>query len=146
MFSFTPRQIADLVLAALLIIAGYLSYHTVSKWKAGYDANKANTATATAVEKSTSAVVADFTNVTDGSRAREAGVDQARQQYIVLREELHNANPTVASFDDAPVPDELRQLARARREARERLGGHAAGGQRSGEAEAAGPGPDGGRP
>jgi hypothetical protein len=68
----------------------------------------------------------------------EVVVTQTRADIARAVKELSNADPTVADLRARPIPDGLRELARARREARDRAAGAAAGG--AGPDRAAGPG------
>lgn len=126
-------------LLVTIVVVGLL--WQVKQWrddaKTGADRIEARDATAAA----TTGIAADLGDATTGQQRVEVHISADTRQLAIDLETLRNANPNVDHWMRGDIPGELRELARKRREARDRLRAAAPG---SGTADqgAATPGPD----
>lgn len=127
----TPAQILALVkvLAVLLLVAalaglGWYYRSAVARAEAAEAALSEATATAQATEATTGALGA----VQADTQRVEVVVTQGRAAAAQAIQELSNADPSIADLRARPIPDSLRDIARARREARDRPAGAPPGG------------------
>jgi hypothetical protein len=117
------RLLAAGIALALLIWLGF----TVAGWRQDAAEAKAALAQANAQAKATSAIAADAGQAQQERQALDITIHQSRAESERAFEELRRANPSIAAYADEPIPDGLRELARARRESRERSRGAEAG-------------------
>lgn len=105
-------------LLAIVLVAGFLQ---VRQWrtdaKTGAERIEARDATAGAA----SGITADLSATTTDQQRVELTITADTRQLAIDLETLRRANPDLDHWLAGPVPDELRQLARERREARDRL-------------------------
>lgn len=127
----TPAQILALlkVLAVLLLVAalaglGWYYRSAVARAEAAEAALSEATATAQATEATTGALGA----VQADTQRVEVVVTQGRAAAAQAIQELSNADPTVADLRARPIDPRMRDIARARREARDRPAGAPTGG------------------
>lgn len=126
--TWAARNAARLIiytLLALLLIAAWLQ---VRQWrddaKTGAERIEARDATAAAA----SGIAGDLTTTTTDQQRVEVRITADTARLAIQLEELRNANPDVDFWMRGDIPGELRELARERREARDRLGAGAPGG------------------
>lgn len=115
----TPKGWVYLIGSVILLIAIWLWGGLVWSW---YQDSKTLESVGRDVQ-ATATMTDEVQDTLTESRERSQGVTQRRQQTETQYHELAQTVPTVAQFDATPVPDELRQLAREKREQRERLAG-----------------------
>lgn len=117
-------RIAIYLLLAIVLVAAVLQ---VRQWredaKTGAERIEARDATAGA----TSGIAADLTTTTTDQQRVEVRISADTRQLAIDLETLRRANPDLDHWMRADIPGELRQLARERREARDRLGAAAPG-------------------
>lgn len=117
----TPIQVRIafyVLVASAALLASFL-------WLKTRDANRdlaANAAQGVRTDRAASGIARDASEAVIAQRSREAAVAEVRITYQHQYEEVRRNDPSVRAWSDTPVPDRLRQLARERREARERLG------------------------
>lgn len=131
-------QLLARVLAALLLLGALLALtYQVYRWrddaKTGAERIEARDRTSEAA----SGIAGDLGTTTTDQQRVEVRITADTRQLAIDLETLRRESPTVDDWLRAPVPDELRQLARARREARERLGAGAPGSGATDPGEAA---------
>lgn len=127
----TPAQLASLlkgIAAALLLGAllaiGWYYRSAVQRAEAAETALSQANATAGATEATTGAL----SGVQTETQRVEVVVTQGRADAARAIQELSNADPTVADLRARPIDQRMRDIARARREARDRSAGAEAGG------------------
>jgi hypothetical protein len=119
---------ARLVLAGLALV-GLIWF---GFWVAGLRADR--DAALKAVEQRDRTAGATSTQIGDLSAAQaerqvvEVRISQDRAAALAAFSEARNADPSVRAFTDHPIPQRLRDIARARREARDGSGTRPAGG------------------
>lgn len=137
------RNAARLAIYTLLAVLLAVAFFTIKGWrddaKTRGEAIEKRDATATA----TTGIAQDLGEATAQSRAVEVHISNDTRALTAALEALRNEKPNVDAWLDAPVPDELRQLAREKRESRDRLGLAADGSNR---ADAGAPAPGAGNP
>ena len=128
-------RLAIYLLLAIVLVAAFLQ---VRQWrddaKTGAERIEARDATAAAA----SGITADLATTTTDQQRVEVRITADTRQLAIDLETLRRANPDLDHWLRGDIPGELRQLARERREARERLGVGAAG---SGAADPGAPAP-----
>lgn len=117
----TPIQvrIAFYVLVAVAVLLAFFL------WLKTRDANRdlaANVEQGVRTDQAASGIAQAAGAAVVAQRSREAAMAEARITHQQLYEEVRRNDPSVRAWGDTPIPDRLRQLARERREARERLG------------------------
>lgn len=130
------QTIKLIVLAVLLGLLAFIGW----RWLQNHDKAVASAATIAQGRRTGTATVeiADTaTKAQDNAAALDNQVGAQRVEIIHKYEALKNENQTVRDFTSAPVPGELRDLARDARIARDRLGGDAPGGELDDAAKAA---------
>lgn len=127
----TPAQILLLIRAALVVLVlaallglGWYYRSAVARAEAAEAALSEATATAQATEATTGALGA----VQADTQRVEVVVTQGRAAAAQAIQELSNADPTVADLRARPIDPRMRDIARARREARDRPAGAPTGG------------------
>lgn len=112
------KAILNLLGAVLLGIVVFFIGGTILKWKAGSEMNEQRAAKI----ETTSDMIND--SVTEQKTAAEidGGVIGAKNVYGENKNAEYKANPSSRSWADANRPERLRQLAKERRIARQRLG------------------------
>lgn len=73
-------------------------------------------------DKAVSGMVEDLTTLDDEQAVDTARLGEARQEFKQKYTEVLKNDPIARTWADAPIPDRLREQARQRRLARERLG------------------------
>jgi endonuclease/exonuclease/phosphatase (EEP) superfamily protein YafD len=127
----TPAQIlllirvvlVALVLAALLGLGWY--YRSAV---ARAEPAEAALSEATATAQATTATTGALGEAQTDTQRVEVVVTQGRAAAAQAVQELSNADPSVRELRALPIPDQLRDIARQRREARDRPAGAPAGG------------------
>jgi predicted negative regulator of RcsB-dependent stress response len=113
---------AKLVLAVILvIILAYLGY-VVWSWHNAAQVNEATVTQDAATQHATSAITTDLSHAQQETQRVEVVVKQARDNYAVQYQKALDSDAAAAAFAAAPIPDSLRDAARARRCARDGLG------------------------
>jgi hypothetical protein len=127
----TPGQLALLLrgIAAVVVLAaigwGVHTYRSaIERAEVAEAALSQATATATATAATTGALI----GVQTETQRVEVVVTQGRAAAAIAVQELSDADPTVSDLRARPIPHGLRDIARARREARDRSAGAEAGG------------------
>lgn len=108
--------------AVILAVLGILAF----TWFSNRDARKALTTQveqAERTEQATKEIIEDADEKIVIVRETEVVVADAREAYQRGYEDAKRSTPDVADWADQPVPQQLRDLARERRQARERSGG-----------------------
>ena len=117
-------RLAIYLLLAIVLVAVWLQ---VRQWRddaqTGAERIEARDATATA----TTGIATDLATTTTDQQRVEVRVTADTRQLAIDLETLRRANPDVDFWMRGDVPGELRELARERREARDRLRPAAAG-------------------
>lgn len=118
------RAIAYVLLLLVLGIGGWWVYDRVQ------DAAEAETALsqANATAGATEATTGALSGLQTETQRVEVVVTQTRADTARAIQELSNADPTVADLRARPIDQRMRDIARARREARDRSAGAEAGG------------------
>ena len=125
--TWAARNAARIAIYLLLAIVLVVAVLQVRQWredaKAGAERIEARDATAGA----TSGIAADLTTTTTDQQRVEVRITADTRQLAIDLETLRRENPSVDYWMRGDIPGELRELARARREARDRLGAAAPG-------------------
>lgn len=128
-------RLAIYLLLAIVLVAAVLQ---VRQWredaKTGAERIEASDATAGAA----SGIATDLTTTTTGQQQVQVRITADTRQLAIDLEALRRENPSVDYWMRGDIPGELRELARKRREARDRLGAAAPG---SGAADPGAPAP-----
>lgn len=117
----TPIQVR-VAFYVLVAVAALLAFFL---WLKTRDANRdlaANAEQGVRTDQAASGIAQAAGAAVVAQRSREAAMAEARITHQQLYEEVRRNDPSVRAWGDTPIPDRLRQLARERREARERLG------------------------
>lgn len=127
----TPGQLALLlrVIAAVVVLAAIgWGVHTYRSAIERAEVAEAALSQATATAGATAATTGALSGVQTETQRVEVVVTQTRADAARAIQELSDADPTVADLRATRIPDRLRDIARARREARDRSAGAEAGG------------------
>ena len=128
-------RLAIYLLLAIVLVAAVLQ---VRQWredaKTGAERIEARDATAGAA----SGIATDLSTTTTGQQQVQVRITADTRQLAIDLETLRRENPSVDYWMRGDIPGELRELARKRREARDRLGAAAPG---SGAADQGAPAP-----
>ena len=114
------------IAAAILIVALGVGIWIVNGWRLDSKARKADKETIGRMDReaeATQETTAALGDAVEDSHRLDIHIDQARGETTRRYEELRNENASVRDAADRAIPDELRALARARRESRDRSGG-----------------------
>ena len=115
------RNAARLAIYVLLAILAVILFLQVRQWrddaKTGAERIESRDATAAA----TTGIAADLGTTTTDQQRVEVCISADTARLAIDLEALRNANPDVDHWMRADIPGELRELARQRREARDRL-------------------------
>lgn len=119
--TWAARNAARLAIYALVAIVLVLAWLQVRQWRddarTGAQRIEARDATAGAA----SGMADDLTTTTTDRQRVEVRIVADTRQLAIDLETLRHANPAVDDWLRRPIPGELRELARERREARDRL-------------------------
>lgn len=136
--TWAARNAARLAIYGLLAIVLVGAFLQVRQWredaKTGAERIEARDATAAA----TTGIATDLSTTTTDQQRVEVRISADTRQLAIDLETLRRANPDLDHWMRADIPGELRQLARERREARDRLRAGAPG---SGTADPGAPAP-----
>lgn len=127
----TPAQqalaVVRIVAAVVLVAALAFAVWKVNDWRTRAAQAEGTVSDMTGTAQATEAT----TGVAGAAIAERQQLDivlhQGRAAAVQATEDLSNADPTVAELRARPLPDGLREIYRARREARDRPAGAAAG-------------------
>lgn len=120
---------ARLLVYALLALVLLLGWLQVQRWRADAKEGAARIEARDQTAKAATGITADLGEATDGRQQVEVRVVTDTARMALEIERIRNEKPTVDRWLSDPVPVELRELARQRREARERSGDPEAGGR-----------------
>lgn len=112
---------AKLFIAAVLGVFLFLLVQQVLSWRDEAIDSRAIIAAKTATATATTGITTDLGKATDGQQAVQVRITTDTQKLAVDLEKLRHANPTVDSWLAEPVPVQLRELAKQRRQDRDRL-------------------------
>lgn len=119
--TWAARNAARIAIYLLLAIVLVVAVLQVRQWredaKTGAERIEARDATAGA----TSGIAADLTTTTTDQQRVEVRITADTRQLAIDLEALRRENPSVDYWMRGDIPGELRELARKRREARDRL-------------------------
>ena len=121
----TIRLISTAVGAGLLLALLVLGYRS---WKTGQDA-KDDLDQAQRTDQAASGIVTDINSGQSDAAKVDITVTDARSEYYRGYQDAKREDPAVADLASTPIPQRLRDLARQRREARERSGRVGPGGE-----------------
>lgn len=125
----TP-YVALIKVGLVLVLIGALAWagYKVNGWREAAQVNAAGVQQGNATAQATGEIGDAASRAAGARQTLEIQVTDNRAAAGRAYEELRYANPLVRDLTDQPIPDELRDYARARRESRDRLAGPAAGG------------------
>lgn len=106
-------QVAIVIGLVLLLVHGYRSC------RSGEEAKSA-LADSQRTDQATSETITDIITGTDEEQEEAEAISDARDEYQRGYEDAKREDKAVADIAHMPIPERLRQLARERREARER--------------------------
>jgi len=111
-------RIAIYLLLAIVLVATVLQ---VRQWREDAKTGAARIEARDATAAATTGIAADLSTTTTDRQRVEVRITADTRQLAIDLETLRRANPDLDHWLRADIPGELRQLARERREARDRL-------------------------
>lgn len=121
-----PYRVGGAILGAALLIALLIwGVSVVLGWKEAAEVNTQTVKEQATTADNTSAIATEFATAEEAQQKVEIILKDARSNYANQREQIYQNDPAARDFRDAPVPVGLRDAARARRAARDGLGGDA---------------------
>lgn len=118
-----------LAVIGLLIWAGY----TINGWRVAAGVNGASVEQLNRTGEATTNIAKDVSAAVQDNAVKEDAVTTTRIEHVHKYEALKNENKDVRDYVTRPVPEQLRELAKARRESRERLGSSKSGDSTTGK-------------
>lgn len=115
------RNAARLAIYALLAVLVLGAWFTITGWREDAKISTAALEQSTATAAATTGIATDLGQATADRDQVQVHITNDTRALTAAVEALRNEKPNVDAWLDAPVPDELRDLARQRREARDRL-------------------------
>jgi hypothetical protein len=123
----TGLEIRILVYGLLVLVLGGAGWYVKDRLQAGQEAG-ATVTSMTGTAKATEATTGAAGDALTQRQQLDIVLHQGRAAAVQATEDLSHADPTVAELRARPLPDGLRDIYRARREARDRPAGAPAGG------------------
>lgn len=121
------RILISVIVTIVLVVTVIIGSQQIMRWRADAAQNK----TRGGVIEATSGIIDDASHAREERTTDDGGVIAARVNYGRSAQEARTNEPSTRTYGAQPVPRSLRDLARERRLARERLG--CVGGERQGE-------------
>ena len=120
--SWLARNAARLAIYALLAVLLVIFVLQVKAWRDDAKANATAIDQRDATATATSDIAADIGTTTTDRQRVEVKITADTRQLVIDLEKLRRENPDLEHWLSADIPVQLRDLARQRREARDRLG------------------------
>ena len=106
-------QVAAVIGLVLLLVLGYRSCRSGEEAKSALDSSQRT-------DQAVSETITDIVAGTDEEQEESEVISEARDEYQRGYKDAKREDKAVADIAHMPIPERLRQLARERREARER--------------------------
>lgn len=119
--TWAARNAARLAVYGLLAVVLVLTVLQVRQWRADAKEGAARIEARDATAGAASGITADLATTTTDQQRVEVRITADTRQLAIDLETLRHANPDLDHWLRGDVPGELRELARKRREARDRL-------------------------
>lgn len=126
--TWAARNAARIAIWILVAVLVAIAVWQVRQWRADAKEGAARIEARDETAAAAGAIAEDLTSTTTDQQRVEVQISADTRQLAIDLESLRRENPTVEHWLSGPIPDELRELARKRREARDRLTGAADGG------------------
>lgn len=121
-----------LLLVLVLVGLGYAGYK-INSWRIAAEKNGNAVEQLNRTGQATTDIAKDVAAAVGDTAVKEGAVTTTRIEHVHKYEVLRNENKDVRDYTNRAVPMQLRELAKARRESRERLGSNEAGSPAAGE-------------